>query len=423
VISNCTTGVRAQSAERVELESNEIRDCDYGILLADSPSMSMVANTLVGCGLYIESDLITGWSTHTIDSSNSVNGGALVYLVSTSGAALPASSGQVVLAGCSWITASSLDLSDCTVGVLAGFSNHITVIGCNLSDNQLGAEFANCADSSVLSNTISDCALEGVRLRGSRDNAVEDNVVLRCGIGIRVSEGLLPSTGNLVSGNNASHCTHGVMVSSSPETTVERNVLLSALVGGVMVGMSNHTVVRNNTCNGSGDMAVSVWGSGGCTISNNSFSVNHRGIYLWSSVRCNISGNVLYGSMEYGVRLDSASKNNAVWDNVFAYNNGTTESYDPLRAQACDDGIGNRWNTSDAFGGLGNYWHDLTAPDDDLDGVVDVPYNVSGTARAKDHRPLANASVSIEQMPEHGPFPAVACLGLLAPCPDRRKWD
>ncbi len=422
-ISNCASGVVARSAENIQLHLNEIRDCDYGVRLADSPSMSMVGNTLVGCGLYIESDFPACWNSHMVDPGNSVNGRTLAYLVGASGMSLPSSTGQAVLAECTWITAASLDLSDCTVGVLAGFSSHISVIGCDLSDNQVGVEFAHCDDGSIMSNVVTDCVSEGVRLRGSSGNVVEDNEVLRCGIGICVCEGLSLSTGNRIIDNNASEGMHGAMVTGSPETMVQRNSFLSNLACGVMVGMSDRTVIRNNTCNGSGDMAISIWGSNGCTIDNNSCSLNRRGVYLWGSLDCNISGNVLYGNAEFGVCLDSACSGNRVWNNVLAYNNGSMESHDPLHAQACDNGGDNRWNSSDSPHGYGNYWHDWAVPDVDMDGIVDVPYNVSGSANAKDYYPLASTSVPIEPIPEFGLFFVFVSLVGLVLLLGRRRQD
>lgn len=420
-IANCTVGVSARFGDNLQLHLNEIENCDYGVLLNDSRSMSMVANTLVGCGLYIDSGLISCWDSHSVDSGNTVNGKALAYLVGASGTALPSSTGQAVLVGCTWVTASLLDLTDASVGILAGFSSHITVMRSNLSDNQVGAEFVSCADCAILSNTIADCAVEGVRITGSSGCSVESNRVVRCGSGICVRGGLSPSIGNMVATNNVSECTKGIVVNGSPETTVAHNTLMWNLACGVMVEMSDHAVLSNNTCNGNGDMAIGVWGSSLCTVANNSCSMNSRGIYLWSSLDCNISGNLLYGSVQFGVCLDSACSGNAVWDNVFAYNNGSDESYDPLHAQARDDGMWNYWNSTDLPHGSGNYWHDWTTPDADLDGFVDLPYNLSGTAKAKDYYPLAETSEPIEPIPEFGAFFVVVCLAGLVFCLGRRK--
>ena len=49
-------------------------------------------------------------------------------------------------------------------------------------------------------------------------------------------------------------------------------------------------------------------------------------------------------------------------------------------AQAEDLGTDNRWNTSN----LGNYWSEWTQPDENGDGIVDIPYVVVGITRAKD---------------------------------------
>lgn len=423
LIFNCTSGVRAQSAEGVRLESNGIRACDFGVALVDSPSMSMAGNAFVGCGLYIESDLITGWSTHSAGPDNSVNGKALAYLVGASWTTLAPGLGQVVLAGCSWIDVSYLNLSGSSVGVLAGFSTHVSILGCNLSDNVIGAELANCANCTVSSNSIADCALDGVRMSGSGSSVIEGNSIQRCDIGIHLMEGLQASTGNVLRGNNASHCTLGVSISSCRETTIEQNMLESSIVCGLLLEASNQSVVRNNTVDGSRDVAISIRGSEGCTIANNSCVANHRGIYLWRAVGCNVSGNLLLGSKEYGVRLDSASRNNAVWGNAFAYNNGTSDTFDPRNAQACDDGIGNRWNTSGGQSGSGNYWHDLTAPDSDKDGIVDVPYTLSGSASAKDYRPLANASILVEAAEQLMVHPTATYPSPLATCSGCRKEE
>lgn len=318
--------------------------------------------------------------------------------------------GQVVLANCSGISVVSLNLSDCTAGVLAGFSNNVSILGCSMSGNRIGVGLSHTVDSQVMSNVIGDCVEDGVRLLGSDRNTVMDNSVTGSGTGIGLYLSMVyGSSDNLVAFNNASGNMYGVLVDDSPNNIVDGNELDSNLACGIMVGASDHTHVTNNSCSRSGDMAVSIWGSDGCTVSNNSCSMNARGIYLWSSRDCNLTGNLLYGNAEYGICLDSACTGNIVWDNVFAYNNGSLESYDPLRVQACDDGD-NSWNTSGMPSGTGNYWHDWTSPDLDGDEIVDLPYNVSGTAGSRDYYPDAVTSVSIEPIPE---FSALAALGLL----------
>ena len=422
-ISNCTSGVMVSSAEHIEVGFNDIRDCGYGVKLESSPYLAMTGNTFTGCGLYISSDFLNHWNTHSIDPSNTVNGLPLVYLANASGLSLPPGAGQVVFANCSFMSVVSTNLSDCTVGVQAGFSDHISIVSCVMSGNQVGIGLAHTDDSQVLSNTIWGCGSDGVSLSGANRNTVVDNMVTGSGtgIGLYVST-IYASMNNQVLFNNASENVYGVVLVQSPENLVENNTFFSNLACGVLVGMSDLTVIRNNTCTGSGDMAISISGSNGCAVVDNSCSMNFRGIYLWSSSGSNLSGNILYGSNEYGICLDSACVGNRIWDNVFAYNNGSLDSYDPFHIQACDDGD-NQWNTSGSPTGVGNYWHDWTTPDFDGDDIVDEPYNITGDAGAKDYFPKASTSVPIEPIPEFSTLAALGLLVLVVLLMARRKRD
>jgi len=70
--------------------------------------------------------------------------------------------------------------------------------------------------------------------------------------------------------------------------------------------------------------------------------------------------------------------NNRIWNNTFIGNNGAASIYDSSHVQAYDSGMSNWWNSTD---GYGNYWSDWQSPS--------LPYDISGTAGAKDCYPLA----------------------------------
>ncbi len=76
------------------------------------------------------------------------------------------------------------------------------------------------------------------------------------------------------------------------------------------------------------------------------------------------------GSLE-AIKIEQKYVGNLIYNNYFINNNNNN-------AQALDlnDKLPlNQWNHS----GIGNYWSDHTGPDNDGDGVVDVPYNVGTT--------------------------------------------
>jgi len=98
---------------------------------------------------------------------------------------------------------------------------------------------------------------------------------------------------------------------------------------------------------------------------------------------------------EYGVYVLTGADRNTIWNNTFRSNNGAGIVYDPTHIQANDTGTNNRWNTSGTPHGYGNYWGDLTAPDANLDGIVDLSYVLTGSAGAKDYYPLSSPPENI----------------------------
>jgi hypothetical protein len=101
-----------------------------------------------------------------------------------------------------------------------------------------------------------------------------------------------------------------------------------------------------------------------------------------------LHSNTIWNALGHGIKIQSGS-GNRIWNNSFARNNGATTSYNPSSQQALDSGQGNTWNETVNPYGWGNYWSDWTNPDQDADGIVDLPYLLAGTSGSMDHLPLA----------------------------------
>jgi len=138
----------------------------------------------------------------------------------------------------------------------------------------------------------------------------------------------------------------------------------------------------------------------GCTngeIISNNCTDNDRGISLASDADGNrLTGNLLFSNAAYGISIEGSSRN-IVWNNTLAQNNGAGSVYNSSRNQAFDDGLGasggNFWNSS---GGYGNSWSDWTTPDTSAPYcIVDLPYNISGSADVRDLHPKASPTCTI----------------------------
>jgi nitrous oxidase accessory protein NosD len=114
----------------------------------------------------------------------------------------------------------------------------------------------------------------------------------------------------------------------------------------------------------------------------------------------------LYENLAFGVNV-TWGLNNCIWNNTFIGNNGAGGVYDINHAQALDDDpfLENHWNISGSPHGYGNYWSDWTGPDANINGIVDSPYNIAGSAGANDSYPLTTPQAPI---PEFGMMPIVA---------------
>ena len=121
-----------------------------------------------------------------------------------------------------------------------------------------------------------------------------------------------------------------------------------------------------------------------------------------------IISNNITRSDTYGIVL-GACYYNLIYHNNFVGSNGATLIYDQNHAQAYDSNNQNFWNTSTE----GNYWSDWTAPDNDSNGIVDMPYILYG-GNAMDFYPLVNpVSDAGAKIPEPSPLPIIISSVLL----------
>jgi parallel beta-helix repeat protein len=174
---------------------------------------------------------------------------------------------------------------------------------------------------------------------------------------------------------------------------------------GIALNSCRNSSLSNNYCSNN-YCGISLGGiSSGDSLSYNNCSNNGVGIILASS-NCTVSWNLMYDNGAAGVWAKWTSVGNRIHDNQLVGNNGSGSVYDPDLIQAWDEGLNNWWNDTD---GHGNYWGDWLGPDADMNGIVDLPYNISGGA--KDYFPLTTPR---EPIPEFGVMPIVVMVLLAA---------
>jgi parallel beta-helix repeat protein len=226
-----------------------------------------------------------------------------------------------------------------------------------LRDDYSGIALSSSTGIIVTHNTC-ESNFDDITLISSNNNIVSDNL---CRATEQTSILLDFSSRNILTDNVCDNGFDGIYLYNSDNNTLIGNTCDMNSWGGIdFRSASNNTLVNNICSNGWSD-----------------------GIYIeYSSDDNTIHANFIYGYSEYGIEIVSGSCNK-IWNNTFQCN----ITYDPSHPEAYDDGTGNSWNSTS---GRGNYWSDWLSPDLDVNGIVDDPYLLGGSAGARDFFPLTS---------------------------------
>ena len=256
--------------------------------------------------------------------------------------------------------------------------DNLHAIGNTITYNKWGIFLVGSSHNFISENTIVDnnygiylCRKKFVSLSGeiiyfgSKDNTIIDNNITNCTLGIwygpMSDDNFIIN--NIINGkNNTDQIQRGIRIKGSENNIITKNTIVDNNGPGILLRLSESTTIAGNT------------------IANSNLS----GIKLRESSNNNIFMNTITNNIQYGVELINTSNDNIIYHNNFIFNN---QNY----TQAYDDS-NNIWNESYPSGG--NYWSDFDEPDEgaydnNSDGIVDSPYNISG-GNNQDFLPLMN---------------------------------
>jgi parallel beta-helix repeat protein len=338
-------------------DNNCLSNSDSGIYLDDSNCNILSKNQMNDDGIYMRGYSLSHWNTHSIPTSNTVNGKPVYYWKNQTSGTVPSGAGQVILANCVNIKVENQNVSNGCYGIELGFSSLCT----------------------ISNNTVNSNNKNGIDLYYSHNNILSYNVVnSNNGSGISIWGNF-----NALSNNNV--CSNG-----------ER---------GVAVWGDYNTISYNNASSN----VVGIWFfvSNRNIISNNTVSLNEDyGIYLIQSSSNKITYNCISSNSNYGIEINASAACNHIHHNNFIGNN-------PGGKQAYDINYGNFWNTSGSPHGYGNYWSDWSSPDNNTDGIVDFKYYPDGGKGANDSFPLTTPVKDAGAKIPESPPPALALVLLI----------
>ncbi len=295
-LSSNSDGISIWYSTGNSITKNKVSMSDnFGLTLIYSVGITISNNSLIESGIGVWGSSLEHWNTHTIVTTNTVNGKPVYYWKNATGGTIPSDAGEVILANCTDVIVENQNLSKGSVGVLLGFSSS------NLIRN----------------NTVLNGKVHGIQLRYSGNNTI---------------------TSNIASFNNV----HGIDLEEANGNTVANNTASSNNRHGISLGSSNWNTITHN------DVSKNQYGirasfSNRNRIVNNSVANNTYGVYLFSSSNNEVYHNTFLDNVQQGYGNTNASQ----WDNGYPsggnhWNDytGVDERSGPGQDEPGSDGIG-----------------------------------------------------------------------------------
>ena len=220
--------------------------------------------------------------------------------------------------------------------------------------------------SKIISIESDDVTIKGFVLKC---NGFVRGIVFSNKLGIKISD---------ITCNNISY--EGIWIQFGHNIEIMNYTGNSNQAGMYISTSTNVRVLNSNLCKNE-DYGIFISGNNS-TIQNSNISHNkRRGIYIICSHNILVKYNTLVDNYQENIRIFEGCENNTIILNNFYNKSGN--------CSVIDHDKNNKWNTSEK----GNYWSDWASPDNDSNGIVDVPRNIPGLGGLKDHFPLVNPMV------------------------------
>ncbi len=269
-------------------------------------------------------------------------------------------------------------ISGCSQGIIVDWSDN--QVSNNILANNTQGVLVRADDNIISGNRIADGNL-GVWIYPSRGNQVLNNTILRMdqlsAAGIYLGIGVVQDA--VIDGNVISSCYEGIRAAtiSGQEITgllMANNSIDGSIANGTyLLRTANSRLIDNSFLSGGGN---GIYLGAGChdlqLEGNNASSNRGAGLYIRDADDGSVVGNLFFNNVREGVYLERGS-GNLMHGNALIFNKDSGRQYSALRPQAFCGEEGNNWSLV-----TGNLWADWLSPDVNEDGIVDLPYNLSG---------------------------------------------
>ena len=260
------------------------------------------------------------------------------------------------------LTACDADgITSSPIGALISLkSNNNRIISNNItSSKSYGIYIHSSSNDNFISNNFVNNTKRGIYIYLSSTNDIINNEIMNCfDSGIYIESAL---GNNRLYGNLINRCGTGIYAQSGTAINITKNIISNNTINGITLNNLAGSIIKDNYFFKNSGSSLYLRSSS-CTVSNNTFEYNQRGIFLESDNNI-ITKNKIYHSSASGIYAQMSSNNNKIYLNDFKANSVSAQDFGT-----------NVWYIEYQ----GNYWDDYGFSDKDRDGIGDESYSKNG---------------------------------------------
>ncbi len=178
VDTNEESGIYIEGSNDVSILGNNLSSNNYSaIVLEMCKENSLSNNVMTDNGIRIIGYQLIYWNTHSIGSSNEVNGKSVEYIKDQNSGSVSNDAGQVIIVNSRYIDVESQDLFSASIGLQIAYSDNNTLSSSTISENSLyGIYLYESQDNLLTDNNITSNNI-GIYLHISNENIVRNSTI------------------------------------------------------------------------------------------------------------------------------------------------------------------------------------------------------------------------------------------------------
>ncbi len=229
---------------------------DIDIRIAVSEGLILTKNLLGMRGINIDGLTFEHYCTHSIDTSNIVDGKPIYYWRDRSGGIIPTDAGQVFLANCENICLENQNIQNRNMSIGIYYSNSITVRYNSIKNNFFGIFSHYSTDNLIYNNSCNYNYNFGLHILNSQDNIIFNN-----SFDLNRMFGLAAQNSNdcsIVRNNASNNGRSGILIRNSEKCIIEKNLIKNNNNHGILFNISDNNIIWKNEISFNGEAGIKL---------------------------------------------------------------------------------------------------------------------------------------------------------------------